>query len=457
MHGLMDVRVALAIALLFLTTVPGAANAMESATSDTCLNAVSGSESDLADISAVVTISPNQSNAVRISYDLRSRDEQFAVKIPSDVDVIEVQGFVYDESEHVYRYSSGDIPYVEYRIVVQGERRQYASQDGWVFAPTPTHINTAVNLQPRPAGFIGDQFLYLGNHTRYSTTLGCHEIRLVVSDSSRLLTSPDQILTSLGQTASQLDVGHRYDEVTIFVTPGAVQPPNRGFANENEAWVTSSAKWDSSEQFTRAVLHEYVHTRQKFGRAAFQEMAWFHEGMAEYYSYKMLVTQGLLAPEQYNRWLQNGSAMSGELTEPASWEDSYVPYGRGGAFLAILDAKIRADSNETLATVILQINSQGDPGINVLIQKRTFLRHVANVSNESTVEWANSSLSTTDTFEHREAVEPSKAAAEEGSLETAIRRRIEAEPFVAVTIAFALGMAVMMPLEGISRWNDSED
>lgn len=171
----MDHRATISLLIVLMAAVAIPAGATPTATSSACIDSPSGVESDLATVGATVGLSPNSSHTVRITYDTRSRDGGFGVKLPDDVAFVSSRGFSYDESEHYYRYTGGETPYIEYRIGKEGQVRRYASSDDWIFAPVPTHVDVGVTLRPRPAGVIGDRFLYLGNYTRYTTTVGCHE------------------------------------------------------------------------------------------------------------------------------------------------------------------------------------------------------------------------------------------------------------------------------------------
>lgn len=434
------------VVLSLLAATPAAASTPGAVS---CLTAHSGAESDVAEIRASVEQAPNASNTVRITYDTRTLDGGFAVVPPDDVRVVATRGFRYHEGDDEYRYTDGANPYIAYRVGVDGASHHYASGDSWVFAPTPTHIDVGVNLQPRPAGVVGDQFLYIGNYTRYTTAVGCHDISLVVAAAGALDAPPRQAVAMLRYAATALDVGHRYDTVTIFATPGTAHPPDMGFADVNEAWVTTSFPERVSGNDTRVILHEYIHTRQAFGGFQLRQMFWFAEGMADYYSYRFMADRGLLAPSLYNQWLVNGSRMHGELTDPDTWADEQVGYSRGGAFLAVLDAKIQHTSNNSLETVVRQINRQGDPETNVALQQRTFVDRVAKVSTNETAAWANTTLSSNRSF----AVAQAKLAEQDRSTRwvTMIEQLIAARPWIALLTAFLLGISVMEAVYTLSE------
>jgi hypothetical protein len=440
------------VLLILLSAVAPAAAAADQQSME-CLETHSGTESDVADIRASVTQSPNASDTVRITYDTRTLDGDFGVMPPRDTEVIATQGFSYSDDEHRYQYSGGERPFIEYRIGVDGERRQYASGDTWIFAPAPTHIGVGVNLHPRPSGVIGDKFLYLGNYTKYTTSTGCHDIGVIVADQGDLGESPTEILDALQYTAAEHDVDHRYESVRIFATPGYARPGSQGFAEGNETWVTTSLPPDFTGSHTRLFVHEYIHTRQAFGGNELRSMAWFNEGIADYYSYKLLREQGTISSDRYNQWLQNGSQMDGQLTDPSTWENRYVGYAKSGAFFAVLDAKIQNTPNASLEDVVRRVNYLGGVNSHFLVQRSQFLDAVGNVSTNETVAWANTTVSTDTTLDVSQATVPRPGLAH--WIQSQSRERIAEEPFAAVFTAFFAGMLIIMLLNEIGR-NESE-
>lgn len=445
----------LTLAFIILLPAVAPAAAAPDQQSMECLETHSGTESDVADIRARVTQSPNASDTVRITYDTRTLDGDFGVMPPPDTEVIATQGFSNNDDENQYQYSGGERPFIEYRIGVDGERRQYASGDTWIFAPAPTHIGVGVNLHPRPNGVIGDKFLYLGNYTQYTTSTGCQDIAVIVADQGDLGESPTEILDALRYTAAELDVGHRYESVRIFATPGYARPGSEGFAEGNEAWVTTSLPPDFTVSHTRIFVHEYIHTRQGFGGNELRRMSWFNEGIADYYSYKLLREQGTISSDRYNQWLQNGSQMDGQLTDPSTWENRYVGYAKSGAFFAVLDAKIQNTANASLEEVVRQVNDLAGVNSHLLVQRSQFLDAVGNVSTNETVAWTNTTVSTDTTFDVSQATVSQPELTQR--IQSQLREQITEKPFAAVFTALFAGMLIIMLLNEIGRGESEQD
>jgi hypothetical protein len=402
-----------------------------------CLSTDSGATAGGPDVDAVATLPRDRSDAVRITYDAGSTDGDFGVDVPEDVTVVRTRGFVYDEEADHYRYDGGEDPFVEYRIGVDGKRKQYAGGEDWIFAPTPTHLDATVDVTPRPGGVQGARFLYVGDYSRYTTSMGCHEISLVVAERGELAAPPEQVLGALRAIAAKYDVGHRYERVRIFATPGKAHLDGDAFADGNEAWVTTSTPPGTTDSHTRVVLHEYVHTRHAFGGEE-RRPSWFGEGLAEYYSYRTLLERGSVSPERYNAWLRFGSRMHGRLLDPATWEHRRVAYDRSGAFFAVLDARIQNTPGASLQDVVRRINRRHATGRNDTVGKRALVDAVGNVSSEDDARWSESTLDTTEPFDVERATvpEPERAAT------SAIGSWISSNPYLVAILAFLLGTVV---------------
>lgn len=407
---------------------------------DDCITAHSGAESDFADIKGVVTQPPDDSQVIRIQYNTERYTGSFQIMLPSAVKKVDKNGFSYNEEENLFEFEGGDFPYIEYKIGIEGENLQYTSKENWVFAPVPTHVGVGVTLNPRPAGVIGDHFLYIGNNTQYSTSIGCHAINLVIAEGSDLETSPTKILDTLEYTADYLDVGHKYDQVTIFLTPGSAKPPYPGFARDNEAWVKSNGIVGPEYRQLRTTLHEYIHTRQAFGGTTLAEMKWFHEGMADYYSFRVLVEEDQIPPSNYNQWLVNGSEMNAILNNPDSWDSELVQYNRGGAYLAVLDEKIKQRSSNSLMDVIKEINGNEFADFGVLVQQHEFIESVEKYSTNETAQWADDQLGSSEDFQTKIAHKDELGLISQ--LQTEVSTVIEDKPLLLVFVVFIYGILI---------------
>lgn len=448
--------------LLFLLCIANAVP-LASATpieSGDCIRSTASVETDHADINAVVQQSPNRSGVIRITYNGLSEDDRLEVKLPSDVEIVHMDGFRQGSGPTTVAYSGGDPGVLEYKIGLPDEQTQYANGTNWVFAPAPSHIgDVGVNLQLDPNGVVGNEFIYIGNYTKYAVTDGCHKVAVVDSAAGDLPGDPEKIVHSLRFAATHLDVGHRYEDVTIFLTPGFAQPPDPGFARNSDAWVSKSSLVYGDLSYSRVVLHEYIHTRQAYNRGAIGGMSWVIEGSAEYLSYKYAHEVGAVSSEEYNSWLRNGSRTNAVLTDRTTWNSDYVPYGRGGAYLAILDHRIQTSSNASIESVIHQINAVGGDDSNVLVQRSLFLDTVENVSSDSVRDWANRSIDSADPFDTSQATVDNESRSVFDDLGERFEQRMSKKPYVGFFVAVLLGALLgMLPHElGRDKDRDPKD
>lgn len=447
------ILVFLVVVISLIGVTPASASPVDAGN---CIASTEGVETDYAEVDAIVEQAPNRSNVVRITYKRLSSDTRLKIRLPSDVSVVRAEGFSRDADAATVVYTEGNQAILEYRIGMGSEKTQYANGSDWLFAPAPTHIGNGVNLEFEPNGVAGNEFLYIGNYTEYSTADGCHEISVVNSKAGNLPQSPNQILQALDYVSGNLDIGHKYEDVTIFLTPGFAQPPDYGFARDSDAWVSKSPLPNDQASYTRIVLHEYIHTRQAYNQGSIGGMYWIIEGSADYFSYKYALETGAVTPERYNNWLQNGSQRNAVLTNQSTWDSEYTPYVRGGAYLAVLDQRIQASSNRSLESVFHQINEVGGDDSHVLVQRSLFLETVENASSESVRTWANTTMDSKDTFD----LSAAKSEAESASLlDESIRsfeQRFENKPFISFLIALMMGILIGMLPYQIREDNDEK-
>ena len=174
-----------------------------------CISSTASVETDYADVTAVVEQSPNRSDVVQIKYNRLSSDDRLKIRLPSDVRIVRTTGFSRDTEAATVEYTGGDQAILEYKVGIQSEETQYANGSNWLFAPTPTHIGIGVDLQLEPNGVVGNEFLYIGNYTQYSTTDGCHKVSIVSSSAGDVPTDPETITHALDYAAKNLDIGHK--------------------------------------------------------------------------------------------------------------------------------------------------------------------------------------------------------------------------------------------------------
>lgn len=447
-------RLGLVVLLLLSTVNIGGVGVHAQTSAEECITSSESVETGYADITAVVAQSPNRSDTVRITYQHLPRNARLEVQLPSAVTITRSDGFSQNEGSADLRYTGEGQAVLEYRIGKPGVKTQFANGSTWLFAPAPTHIGTGVQLEFRRTGYAGNHFLYIGNYTEHKISLGCHEVSLINAQAGDLPAQPRQIMQALKHAATEFDTGHKYEEVSIFLTPKFAHPPNPGFARGSDVWVTKSTSLYEYQSYTRIVLHEYIHTRQTFGSGSIGGMGWVKEASADYFSYQFALDMNAVSNQTYNRWLRNGSQTKAVLTNRSTWQSTYVKYNRGGAYMAILDQRIRANSNRSLEAVIRHINDNGQPDVPVLLQRSMFLEIVENASTPSVRSWANRTMDSPRDFDVNRATLPVSSESFVAQLSEDFEQRTAKKPYATVTVALLMGVVLTTILDEYTGESD---
>ena len=233
-------------------------------------------------------------------------------------------------------------------------------------------------------GTVGSSMVYLGPHetTRANVTGG--SLR-VVEPAAANASNTDRAVRSIQRASTQLRVGARDSEVTVFVAPAPLRDGGlavEGRSGRQDVWVSDRTPVAPPDN---TWLHEYVHTRQSLGLGP--GMRWFREASATYYAGLLSVRQGLDGRDGYRAFLDTlRDHESGRVTlsNRSDWHSDYTPYSKGTRTLATLDARIRddTDGNRTLQDVFRQMNRK-----NGTVTYDDFKGMVANVSGSNHDEW----------------------------------------------------------------------
>lgn len=394
------------LCLTALSVVPAPATAAGEAGEEAgeCLGR-SAEDRPPAQVQATVTRTGDR--RVRVEYDTSDAPAAFAVAPPDSVTVTNESGFRDSRTAGAYRYDGGDAATLEYRID-RGDRWRNVSGEGWLLAPTPRHLRARVAMTARPAGVVGDRFAFLGDYQEFTYTDGCHDVSLVVAESASPAAPRAQLYEALRDAAQRYDVGHRYESVRIFAVPGLVEPGYHGRTRRSEAWVATTVPAGTPAQQLRLLVHEYLHTRHSFGGTSAGEMEWFTEGVTDYQAARLLREGGFVSNRSYNRFLRTGANQRVELLDRSTWPYADVVYTRGASHAAVVDYRIRAasDGEHTLEDVVRRLNANRSTGRRAPIRLSVVLGTVEAVSNETTAEWTNSSLRTSEPFPFEPAAAP---------------------------------------------------
>ena len=284
-------------------------------------------------------------------------------------------------------------------------------------------------------GVVGSSMVYLGPHetTRANVTGG--SLR-VVEPAAANASNTDRAVRSIRRASSQLRVGARDSEVTVFVAPDPLRDGGLAVDDRNgrqDVWVSDRTPVAPPDNIW---LHEYVHTRQSLQLGP--GMRWFREASATYYAGLLSVRQGLDGRDGYQAFLgtlrdyESGRVI---LSNRSDWHSDYTPYSKGTRTLAALDARIRndTDGNRTLQDVFRRMNREDGT-----VTYDEFTGMVANVSGSDYDEWlddhvAGTAVVSVPTDPYVYAAPDPDSDADGDGLNTSQERAAGAHPFDADT------------------------
>lgn len=227
----------------------------------------------------------------------------------------------------------------------------YTSGRNWTIAPLPDHNPQTVVLQTSSEGFIGRNYVYLGEFETHSTEVTCQTITIIEPEAASV--DETHRLNVLEAAARKLKTGKAYKDVYIFASPK--KPGNRnGYVLEFEGDIFVYAG-DESRSPTNTWIHEYIHTRQASSIQNSESMKWFAEASAMYYTARIALETDLIEPMEYDRFLHTKRSYNPSTPLHAA-DDEDVAYRWGAVLLAYLDAVLSEHTSYTLMDVFYRIN-----------------------------------------------------------------------------------------------------
>lgn len=368
------------------------------------------------------TISRVSNDSIRFTYhDLNTADNDFGPYFPSEVigqglRIGTFEGFSSIKDEHgisLFWDSSVKTPSVTITTTDGAEGgqggREVAIQPRWGFIPLPQHSHpTNVSLQTGQNGIVLDQFILLGDYDRYERSVGCQTIELYQPTEVNTVESPLEIADSLQDAGRQLNVGWKYKTVRVI---GVGSPIRRGGrAYTHEVWVNTDTsfgpqpprnRYPPQHGFVNVWIHEYVHTRQRWGKESrvANNARWLSEAIPAYYAIEETESQGrMLAFDEWRYWEAHNQTLrqmnlQTSLTNRSTSEYENEEYTRGAFILASLDAKIRSETGgrKSLDDVFYRLNHVEE------VNHTSFRNAVVEVGGEEMRPWIERYIEGSDT------------------------------------------------------------
>ena len=243
------------------------------------------------------------------------------------------------ESVATEAWTFASVPFVEVQRVSDGaiERSWPLTERGGALADAE--------------GVFGDRYALVGSADVVSRSVAGQRVDVVVPAGTTPGEDPAAVADALVEAAWRLDVGGHDEAVRTYAVPG-VRRGGESVPARDEFWVRADSRLDDPENVW---LHEYVHTRQSFRLAT--DMRWFREASAEYYAARLSYEGGYVDRAAFREHLAGGPSRA-TLTDPDTWADRPVPHDKGARVLAVLDAKIRTetDGHRSLQDVFRRLN-----------------------------------------------------------------------------------------------------
>jgi len=248
------------------------------------------------------------------------------------------------ESVATESWTFASVPFVELQRATDGEVER-----SW---PLTERAGTLADAR----GVYGDRYALAGPTEVVTRSNAGRQVRVVVPAGAATAEDSEAIADTLADATGRLDVGDRDESVLAYAVPG-VRRGGESIPARDEFWVEAGSRLDDPENVW---LHEYVHTRQSYRPA--EDMRWFREASAEYYAARLSYEQGSITKQALQQHI-DGAPSRATLTDPGTWRSDAVPHHKGARVLAVLDAKIRAETggHRSLEDVFRRVNRHDGP------------------------------------------------------------------------------------------------
>lgn len=246
---------------------------------------------------------------VKVSYNAtRNRSDQtFSVSLHKNSSIVEYSEGLRKTTNYSVEATQAKSQYwVVFDPGVALRESEYPSSNNWLFAPTPEH-GPAVALKTENRGYIGYNYLFLGEYETIKHRTGCQKFVVIKPTGEDF--NAERKLRVVASAARLLDFGHHYSTVRIFASPH-MEDDLRGYVHGyyNEILLDGTTSVQHPDNIW---VHEYVHTLQNEHGA---NMVWSNEGAATYYAARVSLELGLISELEYDKWLTDQSKYEPEKT-----------------------------------------------------------------------------------------------------------------------------------------------
>ena len=312
---------------------------------------------------------------VRTDVRVPSGTTSLEITIPEGTEVYESPGFSRTGDRTWEWTRTTNRPHLRYSMEGNvtmdrgsGEEHLYAVTDDWAVVRTPSislswsgvRADVDVSSSVDGEGVSGRHIAYLGPYEETTRDASGQRFRLVEAGASDLRSDREAVLDDLAYASERIQIGQRDEEVLVFVVPSAnVEWAATGVQRgDSNMWVRDA---EGLENPKNTWLHEYVHTRQDYGRTT--ETRWTIEGMADYYAALIAYERGHIDYEEFRDRMTDGrddEHSDVELVDPSTWENSQGNYDKGALVFGYLDRRLRAEHDTSIDAAVREFNAAGE-------------------------------------------------------------------------------------------------
>jgi hypothetical protein len=250
------------------------------------------------------------------------------------------------------------------------------------YSPQPTY-EEEIDIERQ--GYVTDsKYGFLGPVSTQQQSTSGQTITVVVPQVTDPNRSPSMVLDDLTEVSEFLEIGKKSSQTTGIVLP---EPIRGGGQSRGDSF------WVQENSVKTVHIHEYIHTRQGWGRESTFE--WSIEGSADYY-------QGYLAwnlldiynKDRFYRYASTNRNENAVLQDDDSQSTEQKNYYKGRRVLTALDIRIRkhTDGNHTLQTIFDRLNSKF--GRSNPASYSEFRSEAISLTNSSTGPWLDKYVQT---------------------------------------------------------------
>jgi PKD repeat protein len=234
-------------------------------------------------------------------------------------------------------------------------------------------------------GYITDSgYGFLGPvSTQHQSTPG-QAVTVVVPQASDPTRPPSVVLDDLTDVSEFLEIGKKSSQTTGIVVP---EPIRGGGESRGDSF------WVQENTMETVHIHEYIHTRQGWGRESTLE--WSIEGSADYYegylAWKLL---DIYDEDRFYRYASTDRNENAVLQDADSQSTESKNYYKGRRVLTALDIRIRknTDGDHNLQSLLNRLNSKFDRSNPASYSE--FRSEAVSLTNSSTGPWLDEYVQT---------------------------------------------------------------